>query len=77
MAEDKRDHPNSAAVQANPIKPYGKNDEEQVAYLIELLVRWIITDQQAFSVVESADFHAFIAALDQRFQLPTRQANAK
>ena len=53
--------------------PYGKNEEEKVACLIELLIRWIIKDQQAFSVVENADFCEFIAALDQRFQLPTRQ----
>src|SRR2546429_467146 len=56
------------------IDPYGKKDEEKVAHRIELLIQWIITDQQAFSVVESEDFHEFITALNQRFQLPTRQA---
>jgi hypothetical protein len=68
----KRDHPEF--LQTNPIEPYGKKDEDKVMFLIELLVRWIITDQRAFSVVENADFCAFIAALDQRFKLPTRQA---
>ena len=56
------------------IESYGKKNEEKVTYLIELLIRWIITDQQAFSFVENADFREFIKALDQRFQLPTRQS---
>ena len=63
--------------QTNHVEPYGKKDEKKVEHLIELLIQWIITDQQAFSVVDNADFLAFIAALDQRFQLPTRQAIAE
>jgi len=69
-----RDHPNLAISQTNHIEPYGKKDKDKVEYLIELLIRWIITDQQAFSVVENTDFLTFITALDQRFQLPTRQS---
>jgi len=37
------------------------------------LIKWIITDQQAFSLVENDDFQLFINALDPRFQLPLRQ----
>ena len=60
-------------VQFPVVEPYGKKDSAKVARLMQRLTRWIITDQQAFSVVEHQDFRAFIAELDPRFQLPTRQ----
>ena len=37
------------------------------------LIKWIIMDQQAFSLVENNDFQLFVNALDPRFQLPSRQ----
>ena len=30
-------------------------------------VRWIIINQQPFSIIKNADFRAFIAVLDQQF----------
>jgi len=68
----KSNHPN-VFIQISSIEHYSKNDEEKDAFLIELLIQWIITDQQAFLVIENADFCVFIAALDQWFQLPTIQ----
>jgi hypothetical protein len=70
----KHDHSDVPFLQTDLIEPYGKKDEEKVMHLIELLIRWIITDQQAFSVVENEDFCAFIKELDQKFRLPTRQS---
>ncbi len=37
------------------------------------MLRWIICDQQAFSVVDDKSFVALISALDPCFKLPTRQ----
>lgn len=55
-----------------PVEPYGKKDEKKVTRLVELLVRWIVTDQQAFSTVDNGDFCALISELDPRFHLLTR-----
>ena len=55
------------------IEHYGVHDERKVKWLNGLLLRWIICDQQAFSVVDDKDFCALILVLDPRFKLPTRQ----
>ncbi|CAG8821633.1 34050_t:CDS:1, partial [Racocetra persica] len=55
------------------VEPYGVHDEEKVRKLNELLVRWIICNQQAFCVVEDKDFRIFIFELNPRYKLPTRQ----
>ena len=55
------------------IEHYGVRDEKKVKRLNRILLRWIICDQQAFSVVDNKDFCALISALDPRFKLPTRQ----
>ena len=52
---------------------YGKNDELKIAQFNSLLFRWIICDQQTFSIVKNDDFIAFITALDPRYKLPSRQ----
>src|SRR2546421_5134073 len=55
------------------IEHYGVRDERKVKRLNGLLLRWIICDQQAFSVVDDKDFRTLILVLDPRFKLPTRQ----
>ena len=54
------------------IEPYAEKDENRMQ-IMNYLIKWIITDQQAFSLVENDDFQLFINALDPRFQLPSRQ----
>ncbi|CAB4443848.1 unnamed protein product [Rhizophagus irregularis] len=46
---------------------------KRIIHFNSLLFRWIICDQQSFSVVENDDFIAFITTLDPRYKLPSRQ----
>ncbi len=55
------------------IEPYGKKDIDKILHFNSLLFRWIICDQQSFSIVENEDFIAFITILDPRYKLPSRQ----
>ncbi|PKY19045.1 hypothetical protein RhiirB3_383802 [Rhizophagus irregularis] len=55
------------------VEPYGKKDMKRIIHFNSLLFRWIICDQQSFSVVENDDFIAFITTLDPRYKLPSRQ----
>ncbi|CAB4496166.1 unnamed protein product [Rhizophagus irregularis] len=55
------------------VELYGKKDMKRIIHFNSLLFRWIICDQQSFSVVENDDFIAFITTLDPRYKLPSRQ----
>src|SRR5256885_5465016 len=47
------------------IKPYGEKSENSIQ-IMNYLIKWIITDQQAFFLVENDDFQLFVNALDPR-----------
>ncbi|CAG8597557.1 14014_t:CDS:1, partial [Cetraspora pellucida] len=55
------------------VEPYGVHDDDKVRKLNELLVRWIICNQQAFCVTEDKDFRTFIFELNPHYKLSTRQ----
>ena len=55
------------------VEPYGKRDQEKTTNITMNLIRWIITDQQPFNVVEDSDFRKFVMSLDKRYRLPSRQ----
>src|SRR5207237_4634659 len=59
------------------VEPYGKRDQEKTTNITMNLIRWIITDQQPFNVVEDSDFRKFVMSLDKRYRLPSRQFVAK
>ncbi|EXX56929.1 hypothetical protein RirG_211800 [Rhizophagus irregularis DAOM 197198w] len=54
------------------IEPYDEKNEIKIQ-IMNYLIKWIITDQQAFFLVENSDFQLFVNSLNPRFQLPTRQ----
>jgi hypothetical protein len=59
-----------------PIKPfelYGIKDENKIAAISSILLRWIICYQLPFSIVEDDDFKTLIAALNPLYKLPSRQ----
>lgn len=60
-------------------EPYKKTgyDKIKVETIEEALIRWIIIDQQSFSVVNNEPFRFLLQKLDPRFQIPCRQTIAK
>ena len=56
-----------------PVEKYGKKDIKTILHINSLFFQWIICDQQSFSIVENNDFIAFVATLDPRYKLPSRQ----
>lgn len=70
----RRNHPEkwnelNDAITAN-VEPYST---DMISQINQYLFKWIITDQQAFSIVENKDFQLFIKKITLRYPLPSRQ----
>ena len=55
------------------LSPMVKRMKLEFKWLTRYFIKWIITDQQAFSLVENNDFQLLINMLNPRFQLSSRQ----
>ncbi|CAG8695097.1 957_t:CDS:2, partial [Racocetra persica] len=50
-----------------------KKDPKKIALINAILIRWIICDQQPFSIVENDEFNLLIKMLNPWYKLPSRQ----